>query len=85
MGSKRYGTNLSSIIGALILVFLGFVIVIVLMVQANMLNTVTGMATLANPNLFFAVIFGALFAVLLGGYLIGKYAEKMRNEKQNIR
>lgn len=81
MGSKQYGTNFSSIIVALILVFLGFVLVIVLMTQANMLDAVGGTVALSNPNLFFGAIFGALFSVLLGGYLIGKYVEKMRNEK----
>ena len=81
MGSKQYGTNFSSVIVALILVFLGFVVVIVLMTQANILDAVNGTVALSNPNLFFGAIFAALFAVLLGGYLIGKYVEKMRNEK----
>ena len=72
MGSKQYGSSFGSVIVALILVFLAFVVVIVLMFQADTLDT----------NFLFGAIFGVLLVVLFGGYLIGKYVEKMRNERQ---
>jgi hypothetical protein len=62
--------------------FFGFVVVIVLMSQASAINAVTGSVTLANSGPFFGVIFFSLLCVLIGGYLLGKYMEKSRNEKQ---
>jgi ABC-type transport system involved in multi-copper enzyme maturation permease subunit len=84
MGEKQIIGNMGSIITGLIVVFLGFILVIVLMAQASVVNATTGQVTLANSGIFFGMIFLSLLCVLLGGYLIGKYAEKARKEKQSV-
>ena len=84
MSEKQIVGNMGSIIASLIVVLLGFVVVVVLMAQASVVNAVTGTVTLANSGVFFGIIFGSLLCVLLGGYLLGKYVEKMRSEKRIV-
>ena len=83
MRNRNYGSNLGSVIGSLVVVFLGFLLVFVLLAQASIVNLVTGQVTLANSNVFFGMIFGSLFCVMLGSYLMGKYLEKYRREKES--
>jgi uncharacterized membrane protein len=82
MKSQHSGTNFNIIIAGIIAVFLGFILVIVLLAQASILDATNGSVTLANSGLFFGIIFLALICVLLGGYLVGKYVEKMREERR---
>lgn len=74
---------MGSIIAGLVVVFIGLLIVIILIAQASVANAVSGSITLANAGLFFGLIFASLIFVLFGGYLVGKYVEKQRNEKNN--
>ncbi len=83
MRSRNYGSNLGSVIAGLVVVFLGFLSVFVLLAQASIVKFVTGQVTLADSNIFFGVIFVSLFCVMLGSYLMGKYMEKYRREKES--
>jgi hypothetical protein len=78
---KDIGGNLASIIAGVVLIFIGFLPIIILYSQANALTIVAGKTVVPNWGLFFGVTFLALISVLLGGFIIGKYLEKQRNEK----
>jgi hypothetical protein len=75
--------NLGRIAVGTVIIFVGFLLVTALVIQAITIESHIGILYISDIGIFSSIVFLSLILVSFGGFVVGKYVEKRRSNKSS--